>query len=88
MTNAATMEAKLLRLQDVEDIKTLRHKYADGQSGNLKSFAALFAKDGTFDVGMGIATGPAEIERMMRSTSFITITEIGISRHAVPAPRI
>jgi len=73
MTNTATIEAKLLRLQDVEDIKTLRYKYAyeanivDGQSGNLKSFAALFAKDGTFDVGMGIATGPAEIERMMQS---------------------
>jgi len=73
MTNTATIEAKLLRLQDIEDIKTLRYKYAyeanivDGQSGNLKSFAVLFAKDGTFDVGMGIATGPAEIERMMQS---------------------
>jgi len=73
MSNTTSIEAKLQRLQDIEDIKTLRYKYSyganiiDGKSGDLKAFAALFAKDGTFDVGMGVATGPAEIEKMMRS---------------------
>lgn len=63
----------LQRLLDIEEIKALRSRYAyaanmiDGKSGDLKAFAALFAKDGTFDVGMGIATGPAEIEAMMKS---------------------
>ena len=73
MQNSTSLEAKLNRLQDLEDIKTLRHRYAyeaniiDGKSGNLKAFAALFASDGTFDVGMGVATGPAEIETMMQA---------------------
>ena len=70
MTEA--IEGALRRLQDIEEIKALRYRYAyganiiDGQSGDLKAFAALFADDGTFDVGMGVATGPAEIEDMMK----------------------
>jgi hypothetical protein len=67
------IEAKIQRLQDVEDIKTLRYKYAyganivDGQAGDLKAFGELFAEDGTWDVGLGVATGPAEVEAMMRA---------------------
>jgi len=70
--SASTIEAKLRKLEDIEEIKTLRSKYAyeaniiDGKSGDLKAFAGLFAKDGTFDVGMGVAKGPAQIEAMMR----------------------
>jgi hypothetical protein len=68
-----SLEAKVQRLLDIEEIKTLRSRYAYGaniigsQPGDLKAFAGLFAQDGTFDVGMGVATGPAEIEAMMRS---------------------
>jgi hypothetical protein len=67
-----SIEEKLQRLLDIEEIKTLRYRYAyganiiDGNAGDLKAFAALFADDGTFDVGMGLATGPAEIEEMMK----------------------
>ena len=70
---AQTIEQQLQRLQDLEDIRTLRSRYAyganilDGQPGDIQMFAALFAKDGTFDVGMGVATGPAEIEEMMKA---------------------
>lgn len=73
MSELSKVEARLQRLQDLEDIKTLRYDYSyganiiEGKSGNLKEFAALFAEDGTFDVGMGVATGPAEIEQMMKS---------------------
>ncbi|MDA0339322.1 MAG: nuclear transport factor 2 family protein [Proteobacteria bacterium] len=72
MSDFASMELKLQRLQDLDDIRTLRHKYSyganiiDGKSGDLKAFAALFASDGTFDVGMGLAIGPAKIEEMMK----------------------
>jgi len=68
-----SIEDKLQRLLDLEEITTLRHRYAyganiiDGKPGDLKAFAALFAADGTFDVGMGVATGPAEIENMMKA---------------------
>jgi SnoaL-like domain len=73
MSGMDSIEVKLRQLQDIEDIKTLRSKYSyganiiDGKSGDLKAFAALFAQDGTFDVGMGLATGPLEIEKMMQS---------------------
>jgi hypothetical protein len=68
----SSIEEKLQRLLDIEEIRTLRHRYAyganiiDGKPGDLKAFGALFAEDGTFDVGMGVATGPAEVEAMMR----------------------
>ena len=73
MTDLRAIEAQLRTLQDLEDIKTLRHRYAyganiiDGKSGDLGAFAALFAKDGIFDVGMGVAKGPSEIEQMMKA---------------------
>jgi len=41
MSDINSIEGRLQRLQDVEDIKTLRHKYSyganiiDGKSGNL-----------------------------------------------------
>lgn len=73
MTDTTTALAeKVQRLQDIEDIRALKHRYAqeaniiNGKSGNLPAFAALFAEDATFDVGMGTATGPAEIEAMMK----------------------
>jgi hypothetical protein len=71
--SSSTVETRLRKLEDLEEIKALRYKYSyganiiDGKSGDLKAFAALFAKDGIFDVGMGVATGPAEIEQMMRA---------------------
>lgn len=67
-----SVEQELRRLRDIEEIRNLRHRYAyeanilDGKSGDIRAFAALFAEDGTFDVGMGVARGPAEIEAMMR----------------------
>jgi len=67
-----TIEQRLQRVEDIEAIKRLRYLYAyganiiDGKSGDLAAFGALFAEDGIFDVGMGVATGPAEIEAMMR----------------------
>lgn len=61
------------RLADIHDIKTLKYKYSyganiiDGKADKIKEFCALFADDARFDVGMGVANGPAEIESMMQS---------------------
>jgi hypothetical protein len=66
-------EETVRQLRDIEDIKTLKHRYSyganiiDGVPGDLKAFAALFADDASFDVGMGEARGPAEIEAMMKT---------------------
>jgi hypothetical protein len=75
MSHVNTAESQLKRLQDLEEIKTLRYRYSYGaniiesKSGDLREFASLFAKDGTFDVGMGLATGPGEIEKQMKSVT-------------------
>ncbi len=72
MSETQSLEQEVQRLRDLEEIRTLKHKYSyganiiDGKSGDLKAFAALFAEDATFDVGMGEARGPAEIEAMMK----------------------
>ncbi|GGC34154.1 hypothetical protein GCM10011371_21890 [Novosphingobium marinum] len=64
-------DSRPTRAEDIQEIVDLRSRYAyganilDGKSGDLKEFASLFTEDGTFDVGMGLATGPAEIEAMM-----------------------
>ncbi|KHK92656.1 nuclear transport factor 2 family protein [Novosphingobium malaysiense] len=66
-----TTEERLRRVEDILAIKDLRARYAHaanmikGRSGDNKVFASLFAEDGTFDPGMGSATGPAAIEAMM-----------------------
>ena len=60
------------QLSDIHDIKTLKYRYSysanivDGNPGDLKAFAALFTDDASFDVGMGEAIGPTEIEAMMQ----------------------
>lgn len=72
MTDTTALAEKVQRLQDIEDIRALKYRYAqeaniiNGKGGDLAAFAALFAEDATFDVGMGVATGPAEIETMMK----------------------
>ena len=71
MTEDTAAQVQLLK--DLEDIRTLKHRYTyganiiDGKPGDLKAFARLFAEDATFDVGMGTATGRAEIEEMMKA---------------------
>jgi ketosteroid isomerase-like protein len=68
-----SLEQSVRRLRDLEDIRALRYRYAyganivDGKPGDLDAFAALFADGARFDVGMGVATGPAEIKEMMQA---------------------
>ncbi|WP_185267095.1 nuclear transport factor 2 family protein [Halopseudomonas xiamenensis] len=75
MSELQAMQAQLQQLQDLEEIRSLRHRYAylanivDGQPGDPEEFARLFAEDGTLDLGMGLATGRAEIVAMMKSAT-------------------
>lgn len=75
MTDLQDMQAQLLRLNDLEAIRTLRHRYAylanviDGQLGDADAFAALFSVDGTLDFGMGEARGPEQIAAMLRGAA-------------------
>ena len=75
MTDLQNMQAQFQRLSDLEEIRTLRHRYAylanivDGQPGDPDQFAELFATDGMLDLGMGLATGRVEIVAMMRAAT-------------------
>ena len=75
MTDVQDMQAQLQRLNDLEAIRTLRHRYAylanviDGQLGDADAFAALFSADGTLDFGMGAARGPRQIAAMLRGAA-------------------
>lgn len=75
MSELQSIQAQLQQLQDREEIRTLRHRYAylanivDGHPGDPEEFASLFAADGTLDLGMGEATGHTEIVEMMKSAT-------------------
>lgn len=75
MTDLQDIQAQLQRLNDLEAIRALRHRYAylanviDGQLGDARAFGALFSDDGEMDLGMGLAKGPDEIAAMLQGAA-------------------
>lgn len=75
MTDLQQMQAQLQRLNDLEAIRALRHRYAylanviDGQLDDAEAFAGLFCVDGVLDIGMGQARGREEIAAMLRAAA-------------------
>ena len=64
--STAALEARLQQLEDNEEIRTLLVHY--GRALDKRDFAAygaLFARDGSWKGGMGTATGPDEIAKMV-----------------------
>jgi uncharacterized protein (TIGR02246 family) len=58
--------ARLQRLSDVEEIRTLIHEYRRQlDARDYKAYSALFARDGEFIGNVGRAQGPAAIEAML-----------------------
>ncbi len=56
---AATLEARIKRLEDIEEIRILKATYCDlcdagvGDEGNREALLALFTEDASVDFGMG-----------------------------------
>jgi hypothetical protein len=72
--NAMSLAERVQILQDIEEIKSLKHlycRYADiwDGPGQVDDFAALFSETGQLDVGLGVFVGPAAISRGLRETS-------------------
>ena len=64
--NNAALAARLQRLEDIEEIRTLLLDYGRFlDARDLKSYSALFAKDGEWVGGFGSAQGPAGILAFM-----------------------
>ena len=63
----ASIAARLQRLEDVEEIRTLLLDYGRFlDSRDLPAYSRLFAKDGEWVGGFGSAKGPAEILAFMQ----------------------
>lgn len=57
---------RLQRLEDTEAIKTLLIRYGRAlDRQDIKAYSELFAEDGTWSGGMGSATGPEAIRKMV-----------------------
>ena len=65
--NDASLAARLQRLEDIEEIRTLLTDYGRFlDARDLPAYSRLFAKDGEWVGGFGTARGPAEILAFMR----------------------
>ena len=63
---ADTVEARLQKLEDVEAIHTLLVRYGRTlDKRDFEAYGALFAQDGSWKGGMGTATGPDAIAKMV-----------------------
>ncbi len=75
MADIQAIEKQLQQLRDLEEIRSLKNRYAylanivDGEPGDPREFAALFTETATLDLGMGLCTGRDEIEAMMKSAT-------------------
>ena len=75
------VEKRLQRLEDIQAIKTLLIRYGRNlDSQNIEAYSKLFAEDGTWTGGMGSATGPAAIRKMVEDG--IAQMKPGIFDHA------
>ena len=63
---ADTAEVRLQKLEDVEAIRTLLVRYGrELDKRDFAAYGALFAQDGSWKGGMGTATGPEAIAKMV-----------------------
>ena len=65
-TGADTADARVRKLEDVEAIQSLLVHYGrELDKRDFKAYGALFAQDGSWKGGMGSATGPDAIAKMV-----------------------
>jgi uncharacterized protein (TIGR02246 family) len=66
--NTAALQAQVRQLQDNEEIRELLVQYGRAlDKRDYAAYGALFARDGTWKGGMGTATGPDEIGKMVEA---------------------
>ena len=67
-TSNATLEQRLQKMEDTEAIRALLVAYGRAlDSRDFKAYGQLFAKDGSWKGGMGSATGPEAIAKMVEA---------------------
>lgn len=67
-SSGATTEERLRRMEDVEAIRSLLVHYGRAlDKRDFNAYGQLFAKDGSWKGGMGSATGPEAIAKMVQA---------------------
>jgi uncharacterized protein (TIGR02246 family) len=75
---ADALEARLRRLEDLEQIRALLMEYRRAlDEKDFRAYAALFARDGVFSAGTMRATGPEEILALVEGMLGTLLTEHG-----------
>jgi len=73
---AEGVEARLRRLEDLEEIRALLMEYRRAlDEKDFRAYAALFARDGVFSAGDLKATGPEEIQALVEGMLGTLLTE-------------
>jgi len=87
MGDDGSMEARLRRLEDLQEIQQLFYDYGHHlDAGDFASYASLFAADGEVKLGpMGRAKGRAEIQALMEG---VLANGVGTSYHVISSPRV
>ena len=63
---SASLEARVRVLEDKEEIRRLMMDYGVHlDARDFKAYSLLFAENGTWEGGLGKATGPANIEKLV-----------------------
>lgn len=67
-SNEASLEQRLQKLEDIEEIRSLMIAYGKAlDKRDFAAYGALFAKEGSWKGGMGGATGPENIAKMVET---------------------
>jgi ketosteroid isomerase-like protein len=67
-SSSASLEERLRKLEDTEAIRSLLIDYGRAlDARDFKAYGQLFAKDGSWTGGMGSATSPANIAKMVQA---------------------
>jgi uncharacterized protein (TIGR02246 family) len=90
MADPTTVEARLRRLEDLEEIRELFLRYQRClDAKDFAGYAGLFAEDGVFVAGALEARGPAAIEELVRGMLGSLLTESsGDDAHLVVNPSV
>jgi uncharacterized protein (TIGR02246 family) len=87
MGDDGSVEARLRRLEDLQEIQQLFYDYGQHlDAGDFASYASLFAADGEVKLGpMGRAKGRDEIRALMEG---VLANGVGTSYHVISSPRV
>lgn len=89
MASNAELEARVRRLEDIQEVWRLLMDYRRHlDARDFRSYSLLFTEDGEWIGGLGSAKGPAEIEALLERTLEVYPDDSTRTYHLVANPEI